>query len=113
MGQTACSAKDLRRGLGGDLKNAGLNEHQALRPRAPSRHGHPIDAVIAPLVEPRAVVIKAHPVAFVIVHDVEMIGVDLKAPDGHGVINPDVPSGLDGQVSVYGHVADAACCSAV
>src|SRR4029077_16050881 len=70
--------------------------------------GHPIGTVIAALVEPFAIVVEAHAVAFVIVHDVNVVGVDLEAPDGHGVVDPDVPRSVDGQVSVDWHVADAA-----
>jgi hypothetical protein len=68
----------------------------------------PVGAVIAPLVEPSAVVVEALTVALVIVHDVEAVGVDLKAPDGHGVVDADVLRRMDGQVSVDWHVAYAA-----
>ena len=51
--------------------------------------GHPVGAVITPRVEPLAVVVEAHAVAFVIVHYVEMIGVDLEAPDRHSVVDAD------------------------
>jgi hypothetical protein len=64
--------------------------------------------VIAALVEPFAIVIEALTVALVIVHDVKVVGVDLEAPDGHGVVDADVPRSMDGQVSVDWHVADAA-----
>ena len=37
-----------------------------------------------------------------------MVRVDLEAPDGHGVVDADVPRGMHGQVSVDWHVADAA-----
>ena len=52
--------------------------------------------------------IEALTMALVIIHDVEVVGVDLEAPDGHGVVDPDVPRSVDGQVSVDWHVADAA-----
>ena len=53
--------------------------------------GHPVGAVIAPRVEPSTVVVEALTVALVIVHDVEVVGVDLEAPNGHGVVDADVP----------------------
>jgi len=53
--------------------------------------GHLVGAVIAALVEPVAIVVEALTVALVIVHDVEVVRVDLKAPDGHGVVDADVP----------------------
>ena len=37
-----------------------------------------------------------------------MCGVDLEAPDGHRVVDADVPRGVDRQVSVDRDVADAA-----
>ena len=40
--------------------------------------------------------------------DVEVVEVDLEAPDGHGVVDADVPRGLHGQVGVDRDVADAA-----
>jgi hypothetical protein len=43
--------------------------------------GHPVRAVAASLAEPRAVVVEALTVALVIVHDVEVVEVDLEAPD--------------------------------
>jgi hypothetical protein len=59
--------------------------------------GHPVDAVIAAGVEPLAVVVETHAVVLVIVHDRELVGVDLEAPDGHGVVDTDVPRGVDGK----------------
>jgi hypothetical protein len=50
--------------------------------------------MIAALVEPFAIVIETLTVPFVIVHDVEVVGVDLEAPDGHGVVDADVPRGV-------------------
>ena len=70
--------------------------------------GIPISPVIAALVEPFAIVIEALTVALVIVHDVEVVEVDLEAPDGHGVVNANVPRGVNRQASVDWHVADAA-----
>ena len=73
---------------------------ERLNPRARSRRSnlahlrvvrHPVGAVIAPLVEPTAVVVEALTVALVIIHDVEVVGVDLEAPNGHGVVDADVP----------------------
>src|ERR1700733_6303985 len=59
---------------------AGQEERLDARPRTWSSNladlgvvGHPVGAVIAALVEPRAVVVEAHAVAFAIVHDVNMI----------------------------------------
>ena len=40
--------------------------------------------------------VEAHAVAFVVVHDVDVIGVDLEAPDGHGVVDADVLRGRAG-----------------
>ena len=56
--------------------------------------------MIATRVEPFTVVVEALTVALLVVHDVEVIGVDLEAPDGHGVVDADVPRGVCGQVSV-------------
>jgi hypothetical protein len=42
-----------------------------------------------------------------------VVGIDLEAPDGHGVVDADVPCGVDGQIGVDRHVADAPCCSAI
>jgi hypothetical protein len=77
---------------------------ERLDPRACSRrsslaHLHvvriPVDAVIAALVEPCAVVVEALTVALVVVHYVDVVGVDLEAPDRHGVVDADVPGRLN------------------
>ena len=49
--------------------------------------GIPVSPVIAALVEPFAIVVEALTVALVVVHHIEVVGVDLEAPDGHGVVN--------------------------
>ena len=64
--------------------------------------------MIAPRVEPLAVVVEAHSVALVVVRYVDVVGIDLEAPDRHGVVNADVPRGVNRQVGVDRHVADAA-----
>ena len=68
--------------------------------------GHPVGAMIASIVEPLAIVIEALTVALVIVHDVEVIGVDLEAPNGHGVVDADVPRSVNRQVGIDWHVAE-------
>jgi hypothetical protein len=50
--------------------------------------------VVALPVETFAIVVEALTVALVIVHDVEVVRVDLEAPDGHGVVDADVPGRL-------------------
>ena len=62
--------------------------------------------MIASSVEPVAIVAGAHAVALVVVHDVEVVGVDLK--NGHSVDDADVPGGVDRQIPIDRHVADAA-----
>ena len=64
--------------------------------------------MIAPRVEPLAVVVEAHSVALVVVRYVDVVGIDLEAPDRHGVVNADVPGRLDRQIRVDRDVADAA-----
>ena len=64
--------------------------------------------MIAPIVEPRAIVVEALTVALVIVHDVEMVLVDLEAPYRHGVVDAEIPRRLHRQIGVDRHVADAA-----
>jgi hypothetical protein len=46
--------------------------------------------------------------ALVVVHDVDVVGVDLEAPDRHGVVHADVQGRLHRQIPVDRDVADAA-----
>ena len=74
--------------------------------------GHPVAAVIAALVEPFAVLVEAHAVAFVIVHTVNVVGVDLEAPDGRGVVDADVHAVCTGKSVLTGTSQMQPCCSA-
>jgi hypothetical protein len=47
-------------------------------------------------------------VALVIVDDVEVVGVDLEALYGHGVVDADVRSGVHRQLGIDRDVTDAA-----